>query len=134
MDQMLFEFVRPDFLQVAPDCPLDEVVHMMHAARSSSVLVVEGGEPVGIFTERDAVSLLLESFAGTSWRDLPVKHVMTSPVIAVTDDCTLMEALAVARGGKIRHMPVINSEGKISGLLNQGEMIEQLYKFCMENF
>ncbi len=134
MDYLLFEIVKPDYLSVVPECPLKDAVDLMHHARSSSVLVVEDGEPVGIFTERDAVSLLLESFAGTSWHDLPVKHVMTSPVIAVRDDCTLMEALAIARGGKIRHMPVINSEGKISGLLNQGEMLEHLYKFCLDNY
>lgn len=133
MDQLISEIVAANFISVPPDCTIREAVRRMHDLRSTSVIIEEGGEPVGIFTERDAVGLLLETFDGVSWQDLPIKHVMTTPVIAICDDCTLGEGLAIARGGKIRHVPVINEWGKVAGVLNQGDMLRSLYEYCQNH-
>lgn len=132
MDLMLSSFLSPEYLAVRPDYPVRDAIRLMHDKSSTYVLIVEDGEPLGILTERDAVGLLLESFDGISWSELPVKHIMTSPVIAICEDCTLMEALAIARGGRIRHVPVINNEGKLCGVLNQGQMLQTLYKHAQE--
>lgn len=133
MDQLIADIVSPNFISVAPDCTIKEAVKRMFDSRSTSVVIEESGEPVGIFTERDAVGLLLETFDGVSWQDLPIKHVMTTPVIAICDDCNLGEGLAIARGGKIRHVPVINQWGRLSGVLNQGDMLRSLYDYCQNH-
>lgn len=133
MDQLIADIVSPDFLSVGPECSIQDAVKLMHDRRATAVVIALQGEPIGIFTERDAVGLLLETFDGVSWQNLPIKHVMTSPVIAVCDDCTLMEALAIARGGKIRHVPVINAWGKMSGVLNQADMLTSLYGYCQDH-
>lgn len=132
MDLLLSNFVEPHYHAVTPECPVRDAIRLMHDRQSTYVVVEEQGEPLGILTERDAVGLLLESFEGNSWSELPVRHVMTSPVVAVSDDMTLMEALAIARGGRIRHLPVLNSAGKLCGVLNQGRMLNTLYQHARD--
>ena len=133
MDLLVEDVVSLDFLAVAPDDTIEHTIRLMHERRSSSAVVMDNGIPVGIVTERDAIDLLLETFGGTSWKDLSVRHIMTSPVVAVCDDYTVLEALSVARGGKIRHIPVIDAYGKIAGVLNQGRMLEVLYEYIQNN-
>ena len=83
--------------------------------------------------EIDTVNLLEESFEGTSWADMPVDHVMTSPVIAVGLDVTVIEAVAITRGGRISHIPVVDNTGKIVSVLTQPTIVEALYEYCQDN-
>lgn len=128
------DIISNQFLAVGPDTSVQEAIQIMYEKQQSSIVVVQEDNLLGILTERDAVGLLLESFNGTSWRDLPVKHVMTSPVVAVCDDCTIFEALAITRQGKIRHVPVVNTEGKVAGILSQGNMLLAMYEYYKEGY
>lgn len=46
---------------------------------------------------------------------------MTSPVITVTSDATVSEAMAIMAGRHIRHLPVVDG-GQIAGIVSIGDL------------
>jgi len=110
-----------------------EVVKLLHVKRFSSLVIVDGQKPIGIITERDMVSILADLFEDDTWADLPVEDFMTSPIISVGDDITLFEAVGISRAKSIRHIPVVDDEGHLVGLLTQSDIINGYYKSSLDN-
>src|SRR5678816_4157571 len=66
---------EPVFVQ--PACPLRDVLEQMNRLRIGAVVVVnDGRELEGIFTERDLLKRVVDADPG--WRDLPVAEWMTT--------------------------------------------------------
>jgi PAS domain S-box-containing protein len=85
-------------------------------ARSSCALVVEGDRLIGIFTERDLVRLSAQrSYDPT----LPVADAMTRNPTAVKRSRldSIFQVLAAFQNHHIRHLPVIDDDGRPIGLL-----------------
>ncbi len=96
-------------VQVPPAATLGAVVDAMHARRHGAALVVDAGELVGIFSERDLVHRV--DHANPAWRDRPVSEVMTARPMIIRQDDTVAEALRRMRVGKRRHLPILPADG-----------------------
>jgi len=83
---------------------------------SSCVLILEADQLVGIITERDIVTLVAEH---RSLADLTVESCMSKQVITIKaeDDLDIFSALNIMRRHRIRHLPMLNEQGHVSGLL-----------------
>lgn len=92
----------------------------MNALRIGGIVVTEGDNVIGIFTERDimtrVVALQLDPAA------TKVEQVMTCPVACCRPDSTLAECRGVMTAKRIRHMPVVD-EGKLVGILTSGDIL-----------
>ncbi|MEO1132932.1 MAG: CBS domain-containing protein [Cyanobacteria bacterium J06639_1] len=84
--------------------------------RASCVLVVENERLQGIFTERDAVKLMAANSIDSTTR---VADVMTANPLALTDGGkqTLSHVLQILRQSRIRHLPVLDANGRPTGLV-----------------
>jgi len=87
----------------------------------SCLIVVEDSRPVGIFTERDAVTLLANS--SQKLGSTPIRNVMTWPVHCIRQDYTLAEAANMMRAVKCRRFPVVNAKGQLVGLVTQTDIM-----------
>src|SRR5205814_89186 len=88
--------------------------------RVGSLVVVEDGRVVGMFTERD----VLRRVVGER-RDPEaslVSEVMTSSIVCCTPDTSVDEARGVMRDRRIRHLPVIDADGRLLGLISIGDL------------
>ncbi len=85
-------------------------------ARSSCVLIVEGKQILGILTERDIVRLSAQKRA---LDNLPIREVMTHPIITLRESAftDLFFAVNLLQQHHIRHLPLINEEDEIVGIL-----------------
>ncbi|MCY4551712.1 MAG: DUF294 nucleotidyltransferase-like domain-containing protein [Defluviicoccus sp.] len=100
---------------VRPDAPLREVVGRMATEKASAVVAVDGdGRPAGIVTERDIVRRA--TFAAPP--EQPVRDLMSVPVRCIREDEHLFIAIARMRRLGHRHMPVIDGEGRLAGMLD----------------
>ena len=101
---------------VGPDVTVSEGIRVMQEATVGAVLVVQGGEPLGIFTERD---LMLRVVSGNKdTQTTKMSEVMTTPVLTIHQDTSTDDALKTMGGKHIRHLPVVNGDGHVEGMLS----------------
>ena len=93
------------------------------AAHRIGALVVEDQwmKLAGIFSERDFVNAVADR--GAAVLDLPVKELMSAPIISCTSSDRIDAALAKMTVGRIRHLPVIDG-GVLKGIVSIGDLVK----------
>jgi CBS domain-containing protein len=96
------------------------------ASKGGCVLVVENGQLVGIFTERDIVRLAAQ---GKDFQGILLAEVMTHPVISLPRPSVqdVFAALFLFRRYRIRHLPIMDEQGQLMGLISH-ESIRQILR------
>ena len=86
------------------------------SSRTGCVLVVEDGDLVGILTERDVVRFAVQD---TDLPHTPVSMVMTKPVFSLPEEelTDLFVAYNLMRRYRIRHLPIVDRQGQVVGLI-----------------
>ncbi len=105
--------------QVAPSASVAEAVAEMNRQKVGSVLVLESGRLVGIFTERDVLRRVVG--AGLDPTKTPVTDVMTSGVQTITPATTIEETLVLFTEKRFRHLPVLDA-GRLAGTISIGDI------------
>ncbi len=106
----------------------DTVLHALQIMAQEDIgalLVVEGHEIVGIFTERDYVRK--GEVAGRTAANTLVKEVMTSKMISVTPTTSVEECLRLMQKYYIRHLPVVDGE-RVIGILSIRDVMEAVIR------
>ena len=113
---VLMSAVHDRCSRAQPEGDQVEIERLQQDARSSCLLVVEAGELIGIFTERDVVRL---SALGTLRLEVCVREVMTSPVITLqkSELCDPFAVLNRFWHRRIRHLPVVDEQNNILGMV-----------------
>ena len=106
---------------VPKEAPVLEVIRLMAEHHIGSVLVMQGGELLGIATERDyARKVILQ---GRSSADTPVSQIMSHPVVTVSPADTAQTCMALMTERRIRHLPVVEG-GQVLGLVSIGDLVK----------
>jgi len=93
---------------------------MMADKDVGALLVVDDGNLVGIFSERDyARKVVLE---GKSSRDTLVENLMTREVYSVTPSDTIDDCMGVMSNAHCRHLPVLEN-GQLAGVVSIGDIV-----------
>jgi CBS domain-containing protein len=98
-----------------------EAVKAMVDANVGALLVTDGTEIAGIFTERDYLRRI--AVEGRRSRDTVVRDVMSSPVICVTPQTGVDESMALMSDRRIRHAPVVEN-GALVGMVSIGDLVK----------
>lgn len=104
---------------MAPSATVSEAVDEMNRNRVGSVLVIESGCLVGIFTERDVLRRVVG--AGVDPKRTMVAEVMTSEVVKISPDATVEDTMVLFTEKRLRHLPVV-SDGKLVGTISIGDI------------
>jgi signal-transduction protein with cAMP-binding, CBS, and nucleotidyltransferase domain len=100
--------------------PLSDALAAMAAARASAVLALDGsGRPIGILTEQD----IARRVAFRLPPEAPLSAAMSAPLIAAGDDSPLWRAIVLLRSHRLRHLPVLDREGRCVGILHRAETL-----------
>ena len=97
-----------------------EAVKAMVAANVGALLVTDGSEIVGIFTERDYLRRI--AVEGRRSRDTLVREVMSAPVICISPETGVEETMAMMSDRRIRHTPVVDG-GELVGMISIGDLV-----------
>jgi len=105
---------------VLPGLELSLNTILMSEARASGILVTEGAQLLGVFTESDALQAIV------SGQDLekPIATVVQQPGAALTDtgEQNAFTALATLRQHQIQHLPVIDGQGQWLGIVTPASL------------
>jgi CBS domain-containing protein len=110
---------------VEPGATVTECVSLMNALNIGAMLVMEGAELRGIFTERDAMTRVLGG--GLDPSVTRVGEVMTPNPICVAPELSLNEARGLITRRRIRHLPVVK-DGRVLGMVSSGDLTHWLVR------
>jgi CBS domain-containing protein len=100
------DLMSTDVVAVAPSATVMQAAALMFGAKVGSVLVVDDGVLVGIFTERDIVRAL-SGVSADAGRASPVRVLMTPDPTTIDPDASVGRALDVMLAGGFRHLVVM---------------------------
>ncbi len=106
--------MRVKLVTAGPEQTAAEAIRLMIDARVGSVLVVDGLQPVGIFTERDVLKL---AGAGASFETVLLRDVMTANLVTVSSEDNILAAAQLMGDRNLRHLPVVEV-GNLIGIVS----------------
>jgi len=110
----------PHVLSIGPEATVLDAALVMNEHKVGSLLVMSGGQLIGIITERDILQRVV-----VPRRDpgvTPVLDVMTTEVICCQPHTSLEEARGVLKNRRIRHLPVVDEGKRLCGLISIGDL------------
>jgi CBS domain-containing protein len=112
-----------DVWSVSPATVVYDALKAMADKNVGALLVLEGDELKGIFSERDyARKVILE---GKSSREIPVKEIMSPVVFTVAPQQSVEECMALMTDKRVRHLPVVEG-GRVIGVISIGDAVKAL--------
>jgi CBS domain-containing protein len=103
------------------DASVYSAIELMAERRVGALLVVDEGRLVGVISERDyARKVILQ---GRASKDTFVREIMTPSPITIHCDTTIDDAMRTMTDNHIRHLPVLNSQRQIAGVLSIGDLV-----------
>lgn len=123
---MIIDIVRSKqihgVLKVSPDALVRDLVATLAAHRVGALVVSADGSRVdGIVSERDVVARLNDT---PGLLDLPVSQIMTTDVQLCRPDANLREVAAQMTEHRVRHIPVVDEDGVLLGLVSIGDVVK----------
>jgi CBS domain-containing protein len=109
----------PEIIEVSASA--DDAVQRMHDNGTDCVLVIDDGELVGIFTDRDAVLKM----AGRGGGPRPIAELMTHDPVVLRHDDTIAVAINKMAVGGFRHIPIVE-HGRPTGLVSARDVFRHL--------
>jgi CBS domain-containing protein len=112
---------------VHPSVNLTQAAREMSISRVGSVLVIEDGALIGIFTERDIMRALAEATSADNARVSLISERMVRDPVTIGPDDTLGEALNRMLDGGFRHLPVMDGD-TLMGLVSMRDIAMSVSK------
>jgi CBS domain-containing protein len=109
------DVMSKDVKVVRLDSSVKEVVATMNKFDIGSIVVVQGGRPVGIITERDILRRIVEPCLAPE--TLTAMQVMSSPVLTINETASVDEAAKLMAKKNVKKLPVMDKQ-KLVGIVD----------------
>ncbi|MFI5449170.1 MAG: cyclic nucleotide-binding/CBS domain-containing protein [Candidatus Bathyarchaeia archaeon] len=113
---------------VKPKQPLKLALNKMIRRNIGSIIVVDGGEPVGIVTERDISRKMAKGLKNLNTQ---VMRVMARKLIVASPDTTIQAAFGLMLEHGIRRIPVVD-DGKLVGVVTERDLLHWVLQVSYE--
>jgi CBS domain-containing protein len=119
------DVMSTDVVSVDSTANVIQAVSAMSAAKSGSVLVLNTGSLVGIFTERDVMRALEYAGNADRARVSTVDRWMSEHPVTVDPTATVADALNQMLFGGFRHLPVVEGD-RVVGVVSMRDLARSL--------
>ncbi|MGQ9426798.1 diguanylate cyclase [Gilvimarinus sp. F26214L] len=113
------QLMSPEVICVAGIASVREAARALQAGHGSCLVVVEQGLPVGVVTSRDMIKILADVLGRHHFREPRIRQFMSSPAICVNGEASLTEAVDLLRRHGFAQLPVVDSVGRVVGMLSR---------------
>jgi CBS domain-containing protein len=107
-------------LSIGPEATVLDAALLMNEHKVGSLLVMSGGQLLGILTERDILQRVVVSRRDPA--ETTVQDVMTTELVCCQPHTELEEARGVLKNRRIRHLPVVDDARRLCGLISIGDL------------
>jgi CBS domain-containing protein len=129
---MVKHIMIEDVVTAKLDITIRDAVKALNEKHVGSIVITDDNQKcLGIFTERDAIRIIANNVPmGTT-----IDQVMTKNVVTIGEEASLEEARRLVISHGIRHLPVVDSKGELTGLLSVRKLLDELFglttsKYC----
>ena len=119
---MLIRQKGGEIFSVPSGASVYSAIDMMAEKGVGALLVVDDGSLVGVVSERDYARKVI--LKGKSSKDTFVREIMTPSPATINCNTSVEEALELMTKNRFRHLPVLNAEGRIAGVLSIGDLVK----------
>lgn len=109
-------------ITIERDATVREAVRAMVEKNLGAVSIVDGGKILGVFTERDLMTKVVN--AGLDPDAAAVTDVMVPTPVCVTPTTPRHEAVEIMVTRRFRHLPVADENGKLIGMLSLRDLLD----------
>jgi len=107
-----------------PQDALDSAVRVMHEHDVGVVPIVDGARHVvGIITDRDACMAVYTR--GKPLSEIPIESVMSRKIVSAHPEDSMEHAQQLMREARVRRLPVVDQDGRLTGLLSQNDLVRE---------
>ncbi|WHS63009.1 CBS domain-containing protein [Pseudomonas sp. G2-4] len=107
---------------IAPEQTVLEALQIMAEKNVGALPVIEDGQVVGVFSERDYARKMV--LHGRSSVGTQVRTIMSAPVITADSQQSIERCMEVMTDSHLRHLPVLDN-GQLIGLLSIGDLVKE---------
>lgn len=118
--------MQTEVATILGDLSIQEAAGVMRFAGTRSLLVIprQEGEPYGIISYSDIVYQVIAE--GKDPRHVTVDEISTVPAIAIRPHETVQRAASLLRKHKIGHVPVVDGQGKLIGIISMTDLVTEV--------
>lgn len=121
---MVKHIMIEDIVTAKPNITVKDAIRTLQEKHVGSIIITDDDQKcVGIFTERDAIRIV----AGDVPLDTAIDQVMTKHVATIGEEASLDEARRIILSHGIRHLPVVNSNEEVVGLLSIRRFLDEIF-------
>lgn len=120
----VYACAQTNVVSVKPDATVQFVAELMKEKNIGCVVVTENHKPVGIVTDRD-IALRGVSLCGDPGEAL-IESVMSTDILTIRKDAGIFDAIQEMKSAGVRRMPIVDSAGRLVGLLTVDDLIRLL--------
>ena len=100
-----------------------DAIGKMSEANIGAIVIQDGEQPAGIFTERDYLRKI--ALEGRASEDTPVSSVMSSPLITASSGESTRAAMETMTERRCRHLIVVDND-QVVGIVSHGDLVKHL--------
>jgi CBS domain-containing protein len=100
-----------------------ESLELMAEKRIGSLVVIEDGQVIGIFTERDYARMVGPKRRNPE--ETRIEEVMTRELITIDLNQTVNDCMVLMTDNHIRHLPVMD-DGRLVGIISIGDVVKDI--------
>ena len=115
------DIMQKDVKTVENNTVLKDVINLITKYDKDAVFVVQSGKPTGIITQRDLIVRAME--AEVPIKTIIARMVYTNPLVVIDQGATLKEAAELMKHWNIKHLPAVDKNGAIVGLVDATQII-----------
>jgi CBS domain-containing protein len=119
----ILEHKSREVLTITSDTSVLDAIGAMSEANIGAIVIQNGAQPEGIFTERDYLRKV--ALQGRSSRDTNVSEVMSSPLFTVDVSDAPRVAMESMTERRCRHLIVIENDAMV-GIVSLGDLVKHL--------
>ena len=119
------------YSSVTPGTSVQAALEMLAQTHIACLLVEEEGKLVGVFSDRDFLKRAALEYDDV--KDRPVREAMTADPIYVFESDSAAAALAVMAVSGYRHVPVVNHDHQLTGIVSPLRVLAFLKEYASES-
>ncbi|MCI4396931.1 MAG: CBS domain-containing protein [Thermoprotei archaeon] len=124
MPPKVMDYMSSPVIVISPSDTLSYARNLMLRNKISSLIVVEGEEPIGVVTTTDFIRTMSRAdLARRPWNEIVVREIMSEKPITIRMTSSIIDAARIMLKNQISTLPVLDNGGKLVGIIKRTDLV-----------